>query len=205
MGYGSFSASLSFYQKTNAASDKNLGHSKYRYLHLVPNLAPLPSMDFINNLREKCLTHHLFLLTARHEIGYLYHKVLEWCGEASRIGKWEQVPYGLGSGDLGLLAARARGYRDCITAVAGGEYRQDRTDAPKRQLRPDSDLAGLYELFLEWYEKVYLIVARARICKLDGCTNLLAPYNGIGRPQEFCCPEHGKIYRMLENNSKKVS
>ncbi len=165
----------------------------------------LPTLDVIEALASEAATESLMILTARHELGYLYRKVQQWHNVASKLDRWEHVPNGLSSKDLGLLAARARGYSSYTVGPAGGEYRQDRVDAPTRRLLPESDLAALYGHFIGWYEEVYPLVTRARTCKLEGCTALLPPYSGSGRPQEFCCAEHRRIYNELKNKSRKSS
>lgn len=171
-------------------------------LHLEPHVS-LPSPELIRALYAVYNTWSLLLITARHELGYLYRKVEDWHKQACTLPELSMdiLPACLDHWDLGLLSARTRGYLfvepgHADSAVRAADYLAPirRTDAPCRRLSPDSSLAMLYWHFRNWYEYVYYATVNARKCNSRGCPRLAKGWGGVG-PVPSLCGEHTKAHK----------
>lgn len=163
-------------------------------LHLEPHVS-LPDQSLIEQLTRDCQTLHLLLLTARHELGYIYSKAQEWRLRAHDRGYPAGDDLFLHTYDWMLLAARARGHR-YITAVPGPTeidgQREQRGDVPVERFLPVSNLTLLYWQMEQWCKQVY--ATTVKIAKCERCHAPLPASKGPGRPPKYCedCRERVK-------------
>lgn len=135
-------------------------------LFLNPAPEPLPDQRVVAELARLRHTHHLLLLTARHELGYIYRKVEQW-----RKLSADRRPVGcLSQWDWGLITARSRSIPRWINhPVAGTSGEQ--TMMPKLHHLQTSDLARRYHQIGKWARDVQMAVLDIGVCKQPGCTN----------------------------------
>jgi len=140
-------------------------------LFLNPHLQvqPLPDLSFLTGLQGvqgECQIHHLLLLTARHELGYIYQKVEKW-----RITPITQRPDRcLSDWDLGLLTARSRSIPQWTNRRVKNKLGQ-KGFVSKLEYLHTSDLAERYHRTGEWARNVQMAVLDMGVCKQPGCTN----------------------------------
>jgi hypothetical protein len=145
-----------------------------RPLYFEPHIS-LPDRTLIHRLRDELDTWGLMLLTARHELGYLWLKAKQWCQDHTRpwLDEW----------DWGLITVRQRAQSlwvpGKVYAVAGN------VEAPTVRPWYPSDLAGLYASLGEVAATVYARALGVRQCKKilpDGsqCLDPVPPRRGSG-------------------------
>ena len=145
-----------------------------RPLYFQPRIS-LPDRALIHRLRDELDTWGLMLLTARHELGYLWRKVTLW--QQHRARPW------LDEWDWGLITVRQRAQ---LLWVPGQVYATaGNVEAPTARPRSPSDLAGLYASLGEYAAAVHAQALEVRPCtkKLpDGseCGNPVLPRRGSG-------------------------
>ncbi len=161
----------------------------WKKLYLVPSQIKQPSAELITELAHDLQAHHLLLLTARHELGYLHSKVNNWCAR----GGVDPDDKALGQADLARIAARTRAATRYQTAPAVDQYRGPRADAPAIAYSVADGLPHLYQQFYRWWEDVYDAVTAPRRCRQ--CQQLLDISAGPGRPNEFCSEACSKLFR----------
>jgi hypothetical protein len=170
---------------------------KYREsLYLIPT-CQLPSQQLMQKLVKERRTHHLLLLTARHELGHFCLLVEQWWDATQEARRTLGVlPDGVDKAERGRLVARARLQEHATTGPAQNGRMDLRTDLPQREFQPDSDLQELYKLALDWYEQeVFLLAAQIRVCGNEGCRKALPEHKERGRPIVYCsaaCADDGR-------------
>jgi hypothetical protein len=145
-----------------------------RPLYFEPHVS-LPDRALIHLLRDELDTCGLALLTARHELGYLWRKVTLWHQDHTRpwLDEW----------DWGLITVRQRAQSlwvpGQVYAVAGN------VEAPTARPWYPSDLARLYASLGEVVAAMYAQALEVRRCEKklpDGtkCGNPVPPRRGSG-------------------------
>lgn len=182
-------------------------------LYLRPYVS-LPSRDLIHELVNGHHTRHLFLLTARHELGHVYrlvmreHRAFKKAGDPAALADQTSTPddrWGLTPWHLGLLRDRARGYygRTWGRGRGGEGYDQtaptiiDRTDIPVDDYRPDSGLAHLYAELERWYDMVHAQTTALKLC--EHCHSNLLP---LGR-DHYCSAQCAADSRRIKNTEDR--
>jgi len=127
-----------------------------------PLLDRLPGLLFLTELYQHGQTHHLLLVTARHELSYLYHKVEHW----RKLPLLQRPAYCLNSWDVGLLNARSRS----ISQWVNREVQGDHAFVTELDYQYGSDLAERYHRTGQWARDVQMIVLELKPCEKPGCT-----------------------------------
>jgi len=166
-----------------------------------------PDMTLLKDLGEQGAAAHLFLLTARHELGNMYELVKKAYADANipRLASYTPPDgWGLDQWYVDLLGARARGYTERHSGVPS--YSTDfndttpvrRTDTRIRLFVPYSSLAEIYYCFEWWYDKAHGIATNRIRCELAGCQAFVPP----GRTT-YCCKEHAADGRRAKDAKHK--
>jgi len=132
------------------------------YLDPALQVQPLPDLPLLTALQEKSQTQHLLLLTARHELSYLYHKVEHW----RKLPLLQRPAYCLNSWDVGLLNARSRS----VSQWVNREVQGDHAFVTELDYQHGSDLAERYHRIGQWARDVQMIVLELEPCGKPGCT-----------------------------------
>lgn len=158
-------------------------------LFLEPAPCPLPDQALISELADTRQTHHLLLLTARHELGYIYHKVEQW----RKLPLHRRPPCCLSEWDLGLLTARSRSvpqWSNRRVKGSGGGH----AFVTKLDYKHTSDLAERYHRIGHWARDMQMAVLEVGLCKQPGCTNpirmTLRGGSTKGGAPSLYCEEH---------------
>lgn len=152
-------------------------------------LDPHGALPTVTLLDELCLGYclgELLLLTARHELGYIYLRAKAWYDRAHERGFADPDDLFLDRETWELLSARAGGYRYWTTQAIADDALRTRRDAPVDAFEPVSDLARLYGEMGTWCKEVYAAVVSPRHCQRNGCPHTLLPHTGPGRPRKYC-------------------
>ncbi len=175
---------IAFHMVTTAELKKREPHMSVRLevLQLYPHLS-LPNSALIEDMRRNLDLRGLIVLTARHELGYIYLKAREW-------HQWIQegqdsladVTF-LNQVDWDRINARIRvvPYIQC-TPAKDNDHRL-RSDTPVDTPKYPSDLARLYSEMAEWCKSVYESLFKPQTCQV--CAK---PFwqKQRGRPRCFC-------------------
>jgi hypothetical protein len=158
-----------------------------------------PPFDLLSALLRRWATVELLLLTAWAELVYLHTRILEWRERVLRRGGVGALA--LSGWELGLLAARSRGYHYWTTGTMDGELYGRRSDAPRDALVPASDLAQCYWDVFRWYRGLYLTLIDAARC-LECGKRIPARAGSSGRrggPPKYCSDRCRRAARARQN------
>lgn len=138
----------------------------------------------------------LLLLTARHELGYLYSKTNAWSSSSVPTGSC------LTDWDWGLLAARDRAIESWRPRSVLTTMGQNVTDVSLHRAAK-GDIAHLYNLLTQWVRTVQRTAQRVKVCNKPGCANPVRGRRGGGAkrggaPSKYC-EKHttSRTYRSL--------
>jgi len=156
----------------------------------------LPRRKLIEELRTEYATHHLMLLTARHELGSIYEEVRAWSARVDERGGLDPRDTCLMPWQAGLLSARARGRRSWALGPASDALHRRRDDNPVEKVDTQCDLSRLYHQLFTWCKATYDAAIAPPLCKRAGCERTTRPRaDGRGwRP--YCSDECSKPARQ---------
>jgi len=166
-----------------------------------------PDMTLLKGLNKQGAAAHLFLLTARHELGCMYELVkAAFVGRRAERQALDTPPDGWGLNEKNILLLRARARGSQQRALGVPSYSTDfndttpvrRTDTPIRLFVPSSNLAELYYCFEWWYDTAHGIATNRIRCELAGCQAFVPP----GRTT-YCCEEHAADGRRANDAKRK--
>lgn len=161
--WGQWETALFYYHNASAVNQAwQLDPRTPLYLDPALQGQPLPTLPFLIQLYQHGQTHHLLLVTARHELSYLYHKVEHW----RKLPLLQRPAYCLNSWDVGLLNARSRS----ISQWVNREVQGDHAFVTELDYQHGSDLAERYHRIGQWARDVQMIVLELEPCGKPGCT-----------------------------------
>lgn len=153
-------------------------------LYLDPH-PTLPHPDLISSLCRESDLPQLIVLTARHELGYLYRKIERWRALGDRVGT--ALP--LSTWDWSLLAARA-GYVSGWDPSVVRDPTLGYVAVPIPSMTPQTTLGALYAHLGEFAATLQRDRLQVRTCQTitDGmrCGAPVPAYEGAGPPYKHC-------------------
>ncbi len=178
---------------------------EHRRLFLSPRLPTLPDPSLIEDLRQEGKTHHIFLLTVRHELGHIYEAVKAWHNRVPEDGFPDPNDKCLTPFQVGLMSARARGRHYWKLGPSADRLARPRDDALVEALVPQCDLSRLYYELYQWCKAAYEATLAPPKCKREDCVNTARlRVDGKGW-QQYCSEECFTLNRRAtyRNASRK--
>jgi hypothetical protein len=161
-----------------------------------PLLDRVPDLLFLTELYQHGQTHHLLLVTARHELSYLYHKVERW----RKLPLLQRPASCLSPWDVGLLTARSRSVPRWINREVLGEVHGDHAFVTELDYLHASDLAERYHRIGLWARELQLVVLEVGICPEPGCAKpirmTLRGGTTRGGRNSLYCDEHTRSRKV---------
>ncbi len=171
------------------------------YLDPALQVQPLPDRPLLTELYQHGQTHQLLLVTARHELSYLYHKVERW----RKLPLLQRPASCLSPWDVGLLTARSRGVPRWINREVLGEVHGDHAFVTELEYQHTSDLAERYHRIGQWARELQLVVLEVGKCPEPGCTKpirmTLRGGTTRGGRNSLYCDEHTRSRKVTPLNN----